>query len=319
PNSAQKPADTAVKQPEKPPTQKPQPEKKPEPAEPPKISQANTTESKPSESKPVETKPVESKVQPEVKEPPVKPAPSDTAKPEPVAAAPKQPSPPQSPMVMVPAGEFIMGTNKGPIDNEKPQRKVYLPAFYIDVYEVTNAEFKLFCDATGHPYPENPAWDPNYFLTKPTNPVINVTWYDANTYAQWVGKRLPTEEEWEKAARGTDGRLWPWGKDFNTSLANLEGKEDGYDYTAPIGSFRAGASIYGALDMTGNVWEWTSSIYKPYPDSPDNDKRYQQENRVIRGGGYQSPSNILRGAAFRFPSEPDQAYEATGFRCAKNP
>lgn len=226
--------------------------------------------------------------------------------------------PVESEMVLIPAGEFNMGVNKSVLENNKPQHKVNVAAFYIDAYEVTNADYKLFCDATKHPYPTNPAWDKDYFLNKPNYPVVNVSWYDANDYAKWVGKRLPTEEEWEKAARGAESRLWPWGKDFQPILANLDGKDDGYEFTAPIGSFRSGNSPYGVYDMVGNVWEWTSSAYKSYPGGKDDDKRFQQDYRVIRGGGYQSPPMILGGAAFRFPSEPNKVYEATGFRCARS-
>lgn len=241
---------------------------------------------------------------PENKTPDVKPTPAPPVK-------------PNSPMVLVPGGDFTIGSNKS-YDNEKPQRKTNLAGFYIDVYEVTNGEYKLFCDATSRPYPAAPAWDKDYFLTKPNYPVINVSWEDATAYAQWVGKRLPTEEEWEKAARGSENRIWPWGKDFQISFANLQGNEDGYDYAAPIGSFKGGISTFGAYDMAGNVWEWTSSQFKPYPGGPEKDALYKQDCRVIRGGGFQAPPTILKGMTFRFPSDPKMAYEATGFRCARS-
>jgi formylglycine-generating enzyme required for sulfatase activity len=222
-------------------------------------------------------------------------------------------------MVLIPAGDFPLGIdsdNKN--DNFRPQHKVSVPGFYIDVYEVTNAEYKVFCDATKRDYPPNPSWDPTYFLNKPNYPVLNVTWEDATAYAAWVGKRLPTEEEWEKAARGIEARNWPWGKDYNPKYANLADKDDSYDYTAPIGSFPSGASTYGIQDMVGNVWEWTSSNYISYPGSIGDPRYGDDKYRVIRGGGYNSPPKILRTAAFRFPGERQQRYEGTGFRCAKS-
>ena len=229
--------------------------------------------------------------------------------------------PPQREMVLINAGEVNIGSNSSiKADNFRPQHKVNVATFYIDVYEVNNADYKLFCDATSRTYPPNPEWDSNYFLTKPNYPVINVTWDDANAYAFWVGKRLPTEEEWEKAARGIESRNWPWGKDYQPNLTNLAGAEDGFEYTAPTGNFPEGVSPYGVQDMVGNVWEWTSSSYKPYPGGPD-DKRYTLENekyRVIRGGGYNVLAKGLRTAAFRFPGEFKKPYDGTGFRCAKS-
>jgi formylglycine-generating enzyme required for sulfatase activity len=234
-----------------------------------------------------------------------------------------------SEMVLIPAGDFIMGSGKAsntvtgkardPLESQRPQHKVYVPAYYIDVHEVTNADYKLFCDATSRSYPKNPQWDNNYFLDKPTHPVLNVSWEDASAYAQWVGKRLPTEEEWEKAARGNDTRTWPWGKEFQTTNTNLSGSTDGYDFTAPVGSFRSGVSPYGVHDLIGNVWEWTSSYYRPYPGGNTTiDGRYSQDFRVIRGGSYQISDSALRGLTIRLPSPPNVSYEATGFRCARS-
>jgi formylglycine-generating enzyme required for sulfatase activity len=295
------------------------PEKVPEKKEPEKKEPEKKVPEKPIEVSKVDTKPPETK--------PAEPVKTASVEPKPEAAEPKKSNPepppaitpPQSEMVLIPEGEFFMGRSKGVvIPNEKPQYKASLPAFYIDVNEVTNAEYKLFCDSTGRPYPVNPSWDSNYFLGKPNYPALNVSWDDANAYAKWVGKRLPTEEEWEKAARGSDGRSWPWGEEFQPGLANLEGKEDGFEFAAPVGSFRAGISIYGINDLTGNIWEWTSSQFKPHPGSTDQDERYNKNFRVIKGGGYQAPVKNLRSVAFRFPSEPSKTYEATGFRCAKS-
>ena len=231
-------------------------------------------------------------------------------------------TPPQREMVFIPAGDAVIGISSGPKNNTaRPQHKVSIPGFYIDVYEVTNGDYKLFCDANNRPYPTNPAWDENYFLDKPTYPVINVTWEDANAYAAWVGKRLPTEEEWEKAARGPEAKLWPWGKDYQPNFSNLQGKEDGFETTSPVGSLPNGVSAYGLQDMIGNVWEWTSSRYLPYPGaSAIADDRFTKDNelyRVIRGGGHNTPPKDPLNATFRFPGEIGKTYEATGFRCAK--
>lgn len=262
----------------------------------------------------ISIKKAEVKDEPKVAEKPPEPKVEKPAEPKPVI------KPPQSQMVLIPAGEVTIGTNDKDFlfESARPQHKVNLPAFFIDVFEVTNAEYKLFCDATGHAYPENPSWDNNYFLGKPNHPVVKVSWDEANAYAEWVGKRLPTEEEWEKAARGTDNRPWPWGKEVSPTVANLAGDKDNFIYTAPIGSFRTGASVYGVNDLVGNVWEWTASAYKPYPNSKFQDPNFSKDYRVIRGGGFQSAPTDLKNVAFRFPSEPDVAYEATGFRCARS-
>lgn len=122
-------------------------------------------------------------------------------------------------MVFIPASEFIMGNNGGHKD-ERPSHRVYVDTYYIDKCEVTNAQYKNFCDETDRPYPENPVWDTDYFLSKPDYPVINVSWYEADKYARWMGKRLPTEAEWEKAARGTDGRVYPWGNNWAVNMCN---------------------------------------------------------------------------------------------------
>ncbi len=149
-------------------------------------------------------------------------------------------------MILIPAGEFLMGPNK---------QTVYLPAYYIDRTPVTNAEYKAFVEATRYSFP------PHWRQGKPVpgtedHPVVQVTWFDAAAYAQWAGKRLPTAAEWEKAARGTDGRIYPWGDVFDPQRLNCG--EGGPFKTTPVGQYSPqGDSPYGVVDMAGNVYEWT--------------------------------------------------------------
>ncbi|NTV38152.1 MAG: formylglycine-generating enzyme family protein, partial [Anaerolineales bacterium] len=191
-------------------------------------------------------------------------------------------------MVYVQAGDFLMGNPLGVgSDEEAPQHIVTLNGFWVDSTEVTNAQYRLFVDATGHPAPINCDWgDPTYGdAAYADHPVVCVNWDDANAYCEWAGARLPTEAEWEKAARGTDGQMYPWGTVFDGTLVNFcdarcdnervndcgdtrcysvpkdPTVNDSYVHTAPVGSFLAGASPYGALDMAGNVWEWVADWY----------------------------------------------------------
>jgi len=175
-------------------------------------------------------------------------------------------APPSDPsyegMVLVPAGTFLMGSTQADVSaesDEMPQRVVDLPDFYIDQFEVSNIEYKRFIDATGYRPP--PHWqDGNYEEGADFYPVMEVSYWDATAYARWVKKRLPTEAEWEKAARGTDGRRYPWGDDFHEDLGNVTRAY------VPINAHLEGASPYGAVNMAGNVAEWTSSVYEPYPE-----------------------------------------------------
>jgi formylglycine-generating enzyme required for sulfatase activity len=162
-------------------------------------------------------------------------------------------------MILIPAGEFIMGSPEGEgDDDEHPQHNVFLNAFYIDKYEVTNAQYKQFMDATGHKAPGY--WD-NERVNQPNQPVVGVTWHDAVAYARWAGKRLPTEAEWEKAARGIDGRKYPWGNEWDGSKWSSGSGSVVYKSAAPVGSFPEGTSSYGVMDMAGNVWEWCADWY----------------------------------------------------------
>jgi formylglycine-generating enzyme required for sulfatase activity len=177
---------------------------------------------------------------------------------------------PEPEMIRIPAGEFLMGSDDHDID-EAPLHKVYLPTFWIAECPVINAEYKRFELASGHKsYHERPEPDPG----KGRHPVVMVSNRDARAYCEWLSRmtgkpyRLPTEAEWEKAARGSDGRIWPWGNTWDPSKTNTE--EGGKGDTIPVGSYPDGASPYGLLDMAGNVANWTSSVWAPYPyDSND--------------------------------------------------
>lgn len=229
----------------------------------------------------------------------------------------------KSEMVLVPAGEFTMGSDSGD-EESKPAHKVTLPAFYIDKYEVTNAQYKEFCDATGRSYPLNPSWNKNYFLDRPNAPVLGISFSDAKAYAEWVGKRLPTEEEWEKAASWSDSSQtkfeFPWGNSFEKSKASF-----GADTTSDVGKFSSGASPSGAMDMAGNVFEWVDSYFQPYPNSKANNSEFGEKNRVVRGGFFGSKTNDSLKTTKRIYLPPDTASSETdtemrtspvGFRCA---
>lgn len=219
-------------------------------------------------------------------------------------------------MVRVPAGEFLFGDEK---------QKISLPEFWIDKTPVTNSEFACFIEATGYRttaetigigcaniggkwqdtsgadwmHPGGPQTD---IQTRPDHPVVQVSWADAAAYANWAGKRLPTEQEWEKAGRGSDGRAYPWGNQEPTSeLCNFNRFEKG---TTPVGKYSPrGDSPYGCVDMAGNVWEWTASA------SEDGD------GKILRGGGWSHPAEFV---SLTLPSshDPDDRYDTDGFRCA---
>lgn len=206
-------------------------------------------------------------------------------------------------MVLVPAGEFIFGKdNEAP--DERPAKRVYLPDYYIDKFEVTNAQFKQVF--------------PNHeFGEKEGNlPARGVTWKQAAAYAEAVGKRLPTEEEWEKAARGVDGREFPWGNSFEADRLVYSGSR-GASGPKPVGAYLAGASPYGCMDMSGNVYEWTADWYEPYPGNPVIEATYGQIYKVLRGGSYRSKPYETR-ACRRHYDKPANAREDYGFRCVQD-
>lgn len=195
------------------------------------------------------------------------------------------------PMVLIPAGDFLYGPTK---------EKVSLQAFYIDRYPVTNADYKAFIDADGNSAP--PTWSGgNVPDGKSDHPVVQVTWQDAADYAEWAGKRLPTEQEWEKAARGTDGRQWPWGNGFNISKCNTSDCEI-FD-TTPVGKYSPeGDSPYGAGDMAGNVEEWLGG-------------KYSSVRMPMRGGNWLGAALDARTFSRRMYT-PRKKNDFIGFRCA---
>lgn len=279
-------------------------------------------------------------------------------------------------MVLIPAGEFIMGSDRVDDSNmkqrygfikplyldEHPRHKVTLPAFAIEKNEVSNAQYKQFVRATGRRDPFG--WTQNgynliekrlratdvdslrwiateYFrldmdtrvMDKPALidamlkrqrqldplPVADVSFYDAMDYCAWIGRRLPTEPEWEKAARGTDGREFPWGNDWDPDLLNTGDDSDHEEGIAPVGSYQQSRSPWGVYDMAGNVWEWVDSWYQAYPGSDYQSEAFGRKNRVIRGGGggigHYAISQVFRAAA-RHYAEPGMTSADVGFRCA---
>lgn len=290
--------------------------------------------------------------------------------------------PKDSEMVLIPEGEFLMGSSEKDIDeamklceesrgvapniqcdradykDEMPQHKVRLDAFYIDKYPVTNRQFMKFVEATGYKTDAEKdriglivRWAGNYegeIITREDgsvnwrspfgrrneinnlldHPVVQVSWNDAVAYCQWAGKRLPTEAEWEKAARGTDGRLFPWGHElpdaggkYRANYGKDRGKADGFEYTSPVGSFPLGASPYGVMDMAGNVWEWVADWYDEtyYATSPAENPQgpASGKGRVLRGGSWGNRPESIR-TAVRLRSEPNSGISYIGFRCARS-
>lgn len=221
-------------------------------------------------------------------------------------------------MILIPAGPFIMGSDTGRED-EAPAHEVDLPAFEIDRFEVTNAQFAAFVDATGYvtnaeKAGETKTWKSYYTPGKENHPVVKVSWNDAVAYCERVGKRLPTEAEWEKAARGTDGRVYPWGNEYDSKRVN--GKDSGIRGTTAVGSYADGASPYGVFDMAGNVWEWVTDWYQPYPDSTYHSDYFGEKYKVLRGGGWFETAEYLR-TTMRNASTVTTANDDLGFRCAR--
>jgi len=229
-----------------------------------------------------------------------------------------EPAKPAAEMILIPAGEFIMGSDSWEED-ERPLHKVYLEAFEIDRFEVTNEQFEAFVKATGYQTDaekagESSTWRSYYTEGKGNHPVVKVTWNDAVAYCQWAGKRLPTEAEWEKAARGTEGNIYPWGNKWDPTRANT--KASGIRGTTAVGSFPDGASPYGVMDMAGNVAEWVADWYQAYPGSTYTSPWFGEKFRVIRGGGWFYDETLVRTSS-RSASSVDLRNDDVGFRCAR--
>jgi formylglycine-generating enzyme required for sulfatase activity len=242
------------------------------------------------------------------------------------------------PIIYIPAGNFTMGSENY-YDNEKPVHDVYLDAYWIDKFEVTNAQYQMCVNVDKCVAPKKSRSftrdhyydDPNYAHF----PVMYVTWFNAQDYCEWAGGRLPTEAEWEKAARGdTVTRVYPWGGALDGGKANYCDRNcesdkkdpnvnDGYGDTAPIGNYPEGASPFGAMDMAGNVWEWVADWYGAEyysrqttwsnPTGPTSG-----EDRVIRGGSWINTAIIMR-VSNRYSYSSDTTYSSIGFRCVASP
>lgn len=229
-------------------------------------------------------------------------------------------------MRLVPAGEFKMGSDADS-DSNNPEHAVYLDAYYVDVYEVTNAQYDICVMAGACKRPDFDRTDfrPSYFGNSQYDnyPVIYVNWYMAKTYCEWRGARLPTEAEWEKAARGTDGRSYPWGQGISCDLANYDGDPASSSFcagdTSEVGSHANATSPYGMYDMAGNVFEWVSSLYQPYPyDATDGrEDPARGGSRVIRGGAWSEGPGDQR-VFYRSWVGPELSETAIGFRCARD-
>ena len=263
-------------------------------------------------------------------------------------------------MVLIPAGIFLMGATPaeqqavlafgwhGPmlnrirflVEHSGPQHTVDLDAFYIDTHEVTNQAYRAFVDATGHRAPT--FWNGPQQLADPAQPVVGVSWYDAQAFCAWQGKRLPTEAEWEKAARRTDGRHYPWGNEWDATRLQTADAIAGqalesfaawamWQHTmsagmgtarpATVGSYPHGASPYGVLDMAGNVWEWVTDWYDPayYTTSPARNPTGPEHGgpKVLRGGGWDVPKTIpVTWLREQFIPPEFAGSPVTGFRCA---
>jgi formylglycine-generating enzyme required for sulfatase activity len=248
------------------------------------------------------------------------------------SSAPSSGGADEAEVVLIPAGEFTMGHDKSGYDT-LPVRRINLPAFSIDKYEVTNKRYKRFIDASSYkvPWSHDPdaatqkpyLWDWQkrmYREGKGDDPVVLVSWEDAKAFCAWAGKRIPTEAEWEKAARGPKGNAYPWGNDWADGKANTS--ESGRKQTAPVGAFKEDVIKWGkdekdwVYDLAGNVSEWVEDYFAPYPGNPLT--RYEERNkyRVLRGGSWDYSHSIANGYHRQY-ALPHSQMTSFGFRCVK--
>jgi formylglycine-generating enzyme required for sulfatase activity len=231
-------------------------------------------------------------------------------------------------MALVPAGEFTMGSDlSAPV--ESPPHTVLLDAFYMDLYETSTSQYKE-CVTAGfclRPWTDTSATRPGYFSNPEfaDYPVIHVDWNMANAYCEWRDKRLPTEAEWEKAARGEDGLTYPWGNEFDGSRLNFcdvnclnfpnTDYDDSYNDTAPVDTYPLGVSVYGIYNLAGNVREWVQDEYNVYPGgNPAASADFGAGLYVVRGGSW-NENHIVAESFHRFAYAPDAVGDNTGFRC----
>ncbi len=244
-------------------------------------------------------------------------------------------------MIWIPDGPFLMGTDEVDTENEgvelgfpqpwyedeRPQHSVRLKGYYIDRYEVTQEAYLQFVRKAGHPPP--PHWvNGVYKVGTGKHPITFVDWYDANDYCLWNKKWLPTEAQWEKAARGSKGRRYPWGDVFDAKRAHLSPASDVAMTLAPVGRYPEGSSAYGVHDMVGNAWEWTASWYMPYQGSKLRKREFGMKHRAVRGlsfhslghypgGAYPRVLEVYARATTRSYDPPSERLSDLGFRCIK--
>ncbi|MBI5944830.1 MAG: SUMF1/EgtB/PvdO family nonheme iron enzyme [Chloroflexi bacterium] len=216
-------------------------------------------------------------------------------------------------MRLIPAGDFTMGSYDDMAGDAQPSHTVTLPDFYMDVYEVTRARYRECVTAGVCSEVENVA-SVDSFYAVPNYPMSSIDWEKAKAYCEaWRGAHLPSEAEWEKAARGTDGRTYPWGEEFDSSYVDFSG-----DFPGNVGSYEKGKSPYGMYDMAGSVWEWTSAPLTVYPGNQGDHSYYRETDRVLRGGSWNHPDRYVLTTWFRFASSMGDNSGYVGFRCAKD-
>ena len=284
--------------------------------------------------------------------------------------------------VLIPAGQFVMGTPRDSIDPQKdksaaygavkpwyddewPQKRLQLPSFYMDRYEVTNWRYRQYVIETNAPVPVH--WVKNgylldrqilviatveklrelaanlfhldidtrkldkenlldliekYQVQQHNLPVSNVNWHEAQTFCAWAGGRLPTEQEWEKAARGPEGNNFPWGQQWDETRLNIGENPSWLSGVTPVGAYPAGKSYYDLMNMAGNVMEWTQTDYQAYLGSDYQSEQFKPQNKVVRGGGWGGLGHYvishLYRAAYRFYLPKDARFNDVGFRCVKD-